>query len=111
MADDRSPQHAEPATPDPAARARVLRGTRIAAVVVLLLLAVGAGRTILGRMANARILETNVAESSTQYVKTTIVRSGEGGQTLALPGTLQGFQQAPIAARSTGYVRRWTKDI
>jgi RND family efflux transporter MFP subunit len=111
MADDRSPQHAEPATPDPAARARVVRGTRIAAVVVLLLLVVGAGRTILGRMANARVLEANVAESSTQYVKTTLARTGEGGQTLALPGTLQGFQQAPIAARSTGYLQRWTKDI
>jgi RND family efflux transporter MFP subunit len=110
MADDLPQQHAEPA-PDPAARARVVRGTRIAAVVVVLLLVVGAGRTIVGRMANARVLEANVAESSTQYVKTTLARSGEGGQTLALPGTLQGFQQAPLAARSTGYLQRWTKDI
>jgi len=96
---------------DPVARARVVRGARIVAIVVVLLLAVGAGRTILGRMANARILEDNVAASSVQYVKTTVARSGEAGQTLALPGTLQGFQQAPIAARAAGYVRRWTKDI
>src|ERR1019366_3927285 len=33
------------------------------------------------------------------------------GQTLALPATLQGYQQAPIAARSSGYLKRWTKDI
>ncbi len=96
---------------DPVARTRVVRGARIAAVVVVLLLVVGAGRTIVGRMANARVLEDNVAASATQYVKTTVARSGEGGQTLALPGTMQGFQQAPIAARASGYVRQWSKDI
>ena len=105
--------HAEPTTPpvDAAAKARVARGTRIAVVVVLVLLAVGAGRTILGRMANAKILEANVAEGSTQYVKTTFAKAAAGGQTLSLPGSLQGFQQAPLAARSAGYVKRWTKDI
>ena len=113
MADERSQAHAEspPTAADAATRRRVVRGARIAAVVVLLLLAVGAGRTIVGRMANARVLEANVAESSTQYVKTTLARTGEGTQTLALPGSLQGAQQSPIAARATGYVRRWTKDI
>jgi RND family efflux transporter MFP subunit len=94
-----------------AERARVVRAARIAAVVVLVLLAVGAGRTILGRIANARILDAGVSESATPYVKTTVVRSSEGSQSLALPGTLQGFQQAPLAARAAGYVRRWTKDI
>ncbi|MEA3158140.1 MAG: hypothetical protein QOK44_5729, partial [Betaproteobacteria bacterium] len=29
----------------------------------------------------------------------------------ALPGTLQGFVQSPIAARASGYLRRWYKDI
>ena len=96
---------------DAPARARVVRGARIAAVLVVLLLVVGAGRTIVGRMANARVLEDNVAASATQYVKTTVARTGDGGQTLALPGTLQGFQQAPIAARASGYVRRWSNDI
>ena len=108
---DEHPQTDATTPVDPAARAKVVRGTRIVAIVVVLLLAVGAGRTILGRMANARIFEDNVAASSVQYVKTTVARSGEAGQTLALPGTLQGFQQAPIAARAAGYVRRWTKDI
>ena len=38
-------------------------------------------------------------------------RTSGAGQTLSLPGTLQGAQQAPIAARATGYVKRWTRDI
>ena len=108
---DEHPQTVVTVPADPVARARVVRGTRIVAVVVALLLVVGAGRTIVGRMANARVLEDNVAASSIQYVKTTVAKTGEAGQTLALPGTLQGFQQAPIAARSSGYVQRWTKDI
>ena len=108
---DEPPQTIVTVPADPVARARVVRGTRIVAVVVLVLLVVGAGRTIVGRMANARVLEDNVAASSIQYVKTTVAKTGEAGQTLALPGTLQGFQQAPIAARSSGYVQRWTKDI
>jgi RND family efflux transporter MFP subunit len=97
--------------PPPATNARVRRGTRIATVVVLVLLAVGAGRTIVGRMANARVLEANVGEHSAIYVKTTFARTSSAGQTLALPGSLQGFQQSPLAARSAGYVKRWTKDI
>jgi len=112
MAEQPAPPSADPAPPvDAAQRARVARGTRIAVIVVLVLLAVGAGRTIVGRMANARILEANVNEGAVAYVRTTVARTSEGGQTLALPGSLQGFQQAPLAARSAGYVKRWTKDI
>ncbi|HEV7576340.1 MAG TPA: efflux RND transporter periplasmic adaptor subunit [Caldimonas sp.] len=113
MADHPKPADSPPPPPpvDAAQRARVARGTRIAVIVVLVLLAVGAGRTILGRMANAKILEGNVAEGTVQYVKTTVARASAGGQTLALPGSLQGFQQAPLAARSAGYVKRWTRDI
>jgi len=44
-------------------------------------------------------------------VKTSLPKTNDAGQTLALPGTLQGFVQSPIAARSAGYLRRWTKDI
>jgi len=113
MAEDPPPQPADSAGApvDPAQRAGVTRGTRIVVIVALLLLAVGAGRTIVSRMANARVLEANVAEGAVQYVKTTVVRTSEGGQTIALPGSLQGAQQAPLAARSAGYVKRWTRDI
>jgi RND family efflux transporter MFP subunit len=95
----------------PAERARIARGVRMTVIVVLVLLVVGAGRTVFMRMANAKVLETNAGEHAVQYVKTTFAKGGGVGQTLALPGTLQGFQQAPIAARSSGYLKRWTKDI
>lgn len=90
---------------------KIIRRARLAVVVVLVLLAAGAGRTVLSRMSNARALETGTAEHAKVYVKTTQPRSDAAGQTLALPGTLQGFVQSPIAARASGYLKRWTRDI
>jgi RND family efflux transporter MFP subunit len=92
-------------------RRQIARRTRIAAIAVLVLLAAGAGRTVISRIGNARELESNSAQSAVLYVKTTTVRAAGAGQTLSLPGTLQGFVQAPVAARAGGYLRRWTKDI
>jgi RND family efflux transporter MFP subunit len=107
-----SPAPASPAlVVAPADRVRVMRGARIAVIVVVVLLVVGAGRTVFMRMANARMLESSAGEHAVQYVKTTFAKTGGAVQTLALPGSLQGFQQAPIAARASGYVKRWTKDI
>jgi len=92
-------------------RRQILRRTRWIALVVLVLLALGAGRTMLSRIANAKVLENGATEQARQYVKTTLPTVGAAGQTLALPGTLQGYVQAPISARASGYLKRWTKDI
>src|SRR5206468_7381028 len=95
---------------DDAQRRRVGRSARILAIVVLVLLAVGAGRTILARLANARVLESGATERTVAYVKVATPQTASG-QDVVLPGTLQGWVQAPIAARSSGYVKRWTHDI
>jgi RND family efflux transporter MFP subunit len=92
-------------------RRQIVRRTKIAAVVVLLLLAAGAGRTVLSRMANARALEADTTEGARQYVKVASPKHAQAGQTLSLPGTLQGFVQAPISSRASGYLKRWTLDI
>jgi RND family efflux transporter MFP subunit len=92
-------------------RQQIVRRTRIASLVTLVLLLLGGGRTVLVRMENAHALEATSAEQSRQYVKTAFAKRTSAGQTLALPGTLQGFAQSPVAARASGYVKRWTKDI
>jgi RND family efflux transporter MFP subunit len=92
-------------------RQQVVRRTKWITVIVLILLALGAGRTVFSRLANAKALEAGTAERAIQYVKTTVAKGGGAGQTIALPGTLQGQVQAPIAARSSGYLKRWTRDI
>src|SRR5688572_29003776 len=71
-------------------RRQTMRRAKILTAVVLVLLAVGAGRTVMSRMSNAKVLEAGIAENSTLYVKTTKPKSAGAGQTLALPGTLQG---------------------
>ncbi len=99
----------------PAERASASKGSRrtgaILVAVLLLLLALGAGRTVMSRMASAKSLQDGTQERAIQYVKTVTAKTGVTGQQLSLPGTLQGAVQAPLGARATGYVKRWTKDI
>jgi len=92
-------------------RQHVMRRTRIIVAVLLLLLAVGSARTVISRVFNQRELQAGTTERARQYVKTVSANSSDGGQTLALPGTLQGFVQSPIAARAGGYLKHWYKDI
>jgi RND family efflux transporter MFP subunit len=92
-------------------KARVLRRARIVTIVVLLVLAVGGARTLWSRSSNARALEATTSEQAKVYVRVASPTVGGAGNTLELPGTLQGRMQAPIAARANGYVKRWTKDI
>jgi RND family efflux transporter MFP subunit len=92
-------------------RRQIVHRTRIGVLVVVVLLAVGAARTVFLRIGNARALEAGTTERATQYVKTALPQTASAGQTLALPGTLQGFVQSPISARASGYLKRWTKDI
>jgi len=92
-------------------RRQLLRRARIAVVVVLVLLGAGAARTIFSRMANANALENVAATANKTYVRTTVPKAGGAGQALVLPGTLQGYTQSPVAARASGYLKRWTTDI
>lgn len=92
-------------------RRQIVRRAKILTLAALVLLALGAGRTLVSRISSAQALEAGTAERAKQYVKTTLPRASAGGQTLVLPGTLQGFVQSPIAARASGYLKRWHKDI
>jgi RND family efflux transporter MFP subunit len=92
-------------------RRQLLRRARIGVVVVLVLLGAGAARTIFSRMANANALEAVATTADKIYVRTTTPKAGGAGQDLVLPGTLQGYTQSPVAARASGYLKRWTTDI
>src|SRR5688572_32277093 len=96
-----------PATPDPGRRQQTMRRARIVTVVVLIVLAIGAGRTVMSRISNANVLEARTAEANKLYVRTAYPKGAGEGQSLLLPGTLQGAVQSPISARASGYLRRW----
>jgi len=92
-------------------RRQIVRRARILLAVALILLVIGASRTVLSRISQSKALAAGTAERAKQYVKTAFPKASDAGQTLALPGTLQGFVQSPIAARASGYLRHWYKDI
>jgi RND family efflux transporter MFP subunit len=92
-------------------RQQVVRRAKILTAVVFVVLALGAARTVVSRISNGRALEAGTTERALQYVKTTVPKAAGTGQTLSLPGTLQGYVQSPISARASGYLRRWYKDI
>jgi RND family efflux transporter MFP subunit len=92
-------------------RDQMVRRTRLLVFILLILLALGAARTVVSRIRNAGELESGTRERAMQYVQTTLPSTPERGQELALPGTLQGYVQAPLSARASGYLKRWTKDI
>jgi RND family efflux transporter MFP subunit len=96
---------------DAVKRRQTVRRAKIISAVVLVLLAVGAGRTVMSRMSNSSKLEEGTVEHAKLYVRTASPKTNEAGQTLNLPGTLQGYVQAPISARASGYLRRWHKDM
>lgn len=79
-------------------------------VFVFLLLA-GSVNTIVSRMGNAKTLEKQIEDKTKLYVKVAVVKNADAPQLLRLPGTLLGFSQAPVAARASGYIKRWNKDI
>jgi len=90
---------------------KILRRAKIIALVVVVALAILAGRTMMSRASNARALEAGTAEQAKVYVKVATPVIGGAGTTLALPGSLQGEVQSPISARASGYLKRWTHDI
>jgi len=92
-------------------RAPAMRRARWVVIVVLVLLALGAVRTLVSRYYNAHALERQVSVQASRYVNTIAPKPANASRELTLPGTLQGFVESPIYARTNGYVLRWFKDI
>ncbi|HXY05770.1 MAG TPA: efflux RND transporter periplasmic adaptor subunit [Burkholderiaceae bacterium] len=94
-----------------APRARLLMRARRATVLIVVLLALGAAGTVIGRVVRMRDLQATTQLQARNFVLTTQIQPSKGGETLALPGTLQGFIESPIYARTSGYLLRWYRDI
>jgi RND family efflux transporter MFP subunit len=91
--------------------ARGFGRARYAAMALVALLLFGAVAVLVLRSFHANALENLVALHARQYVTTTTAKSNTDGLPVTLPGTLQGFVETTLYARSSGYVLRWTRDI
>jgi RND family efflux transporter MFP subunit len=89
----------------PRSRVRLYAGGAVIVGVALL-----AGTLVSRGMARAALAQRTVA-MATPTVATIKPQHGPADQELVLPGTVQAFYEAPIYARTSGYLRTWSSDI
>jgi RND family efflux transporter MFP subunit len=82
-----------------------------AAVVVLLILAVLAVVGILRRVHSHRVLTERTYDLAAPTVTVAPARPGAPVDTFVLPGNVTAYTDAPIYARTDGYLVRWYYDI
>lgn len=92
-------------------RNREWKRAKIAIWIVLALLALGALRTVIANVVESRSVTQTTRQNATQYVNVVTPTHTDGGGDTLLPGTLRGFVESPIYARSTGYLLHWYADI
>ncbi|MFM0040520.1 efflux RND transporter periplasmic adaptor subunit [Paraburkholderia sediminicola] len=92
-------------------RNREWKRAKIAVWIVLVLLAVGALRTVIADVLQNRSVAETTQQNAAQYVNVVSPTQTEGGGNTLLPGTLRGNVESPIYARSTGYLLHWYADI
>jgi len=91
------------------AASRVLKW--VFALAVAVLLAVVINRGIDSRIKAASIVKQETADLAIPAVTVAHPKLGESKQELVLPGNLQAFINAPIYARTSGYLKKWYADI
>jgi RND family efflux transporter MFP subunit len=80
--------------------------------LILLVVAVVLGAWgIVGRITARTALGKETAADAIPTVVTVIANRTDLGENLALPGTVQAFVEAPIYARTNGYLKIWYTDI
>jgi RND family efflux transporter MFP subunit len=92
-------------------RRTTMRRAKWFVLALLTLLALGAIASIILRVVHARALDASTTEQARRYVAVINARADSAAEPLSLPGSLQGLVEAPIYARSSGYLLRWYKDI
>jgi RND family efflux transporter MFP subunit len=95
-------------SPGPAAAHAPYRRYLWVVVALALLLAVWG---ILSRLSARNALDREAREAAIPTVLTTRPRSGPAADTLVLPGSVQAYYEAPIYARTSGYLKTWYTDI
>jgi RND family efflux transporter MFP subunit len=96
------------ATPAPAAAASPYRRYLWAAIALVLLLAAWG---IWSRLSARSALEHEARQTAVPTVITTRPRRGPAADSLVLPGSGQAYYEAPIYARTSGYLKAWYTDI
>jgi multidrug efflux pump subunit AcrA (membrane-fusion protein) len=89
----------------------VVRRAAILALVLLIVALIVGATGILTRVHARSELRTRTNRLAVPDVSLVTPQSGQPVQEIVLPGTVQAFHDAPIYARTSGYVTSWTHDI
>jgi RND family efflux transporter MFP subunit len=92
-------------------RGREWKRAKIAVVIVLIVLAAGAVRTVVSNVSESHAATETSQQNAKVYVNVISPKPAEGGGETLLPGTLRGYVESPIYARATGYLLHWYADI
>jgi RND family efflux transporter MFP subunit len=106
------PKHSPPeVTPPPELPAASPRTAVILVLLVVVVLVLSGALTMFSRFRAGRALakETEIDSVVTVAVVHPIVEKPD--DELVLPGSLQAYEESPIFARTSGYLRRWYRDI
>ena len=102
----------EPTVPGERQRsARVGRALLLGRAVVAGILGLGIYSGVRARSAADATLRRTTAEAAVRVVSVVSPTASAATQEILLPGTTQAFTDAPIFARTNGYVRGWYFDI
>jgi RND family efflux transporter MFP subunit len=86
-------------------------GIRIALLVVAVIVLIGIAYRLLGRTSDEHHLETATRRDATPTVQVIHPVISAADAEIALPGNTQAFDDTPIYARTSGYLKRWFVDI
>ena len=81
------------------------------ALLVLVVAIIVAAWGIFSRISARTALNQEAQEAAVPVVSVALPRLGGSTNELVLPGDLQAFSDAPIYARTSGYLKRWYADI
>ena len=87
------------------------RGTRGVLVAIALAALLVAGFGIVTRVRARGVLKDDTQSSASPVVSVFVPEHGAPLRELLLPGNTQAFTDAPIYARTSGYLRKWYVDI
>ena len=95
----------------PTDTAGILGRGRRALYIVVAVLVIGVVFSLVRNTMESRALAMTAGEHQTPTVNVITAAAGGPAAQVELPGAISAFNEAPILARTTGYVRRWNADL
>jgi RND family efflux transporter MFP subunit len=109
--DETTPSHDYTRTSPELAPKGIPAGVRLIVIVVVVLIVIGIGYRLIGHFADERHLEQVTTANATPSVKVTHPAITGVSSELQLPGNTQAFDDTPIYARTSGYLKKWFVDL